>query len=216
MSDWFDLSIPSPKCYFSFLFRKVKVAQSCLTLCDPMDYTVHGILRARMLEWAAIPFSGDLLNPGIEPRYPAPQAYSLSAEPEGKPKNTGVGKPIPSPADLPDPGIKPGLLHCRKILYQLRYQGSPVFRKLNINSRNPFGHDRICTNFSAGRKGRLEGCSRKPQTGGFHVIYFTLIFLIFEYQIIYLTLVHIHVTLYNQIKSHFHLEQVVTFSVPLQ
>ena len=50
-----------------------------------------------------------------------------------------------------------GLLHCRQILYQLRYQGSPVFRKLNVNSRNPFGHDRICAIFSAGRQGRLEG-----------------------------------------------------------
>ena len=36
---------------------KVKVAQSCLTLCDPMDSTVHGILWARILEWVAIPFS---------------------------------------------------------------------------------------------------------------------------------------------------------------
>ena len=35
----------------------MKVAQSCLTLCDPMDYTVHGILQARILEWVAIPFS---------------------------------------------------------------------------------------------------------------------------------------------------------------
>ena len=35
---------------------KVKVAQSCLTLCDPMDYIVHGILQARILEWVAIPF----------------------------------------------------------------------------------------------------------------------------------------------------------------
>ena len=34
---------------------KVKVAQSCP--CDPMDYTVHGILQARILEWVAIPFS---------------------------------------------------------------------------------------------------------------------------------------------------------------
>ena len=33
---------------------KVKVAQSCLTLCDPMDYTVHAILQARILEWVAI------------------------------------------------------------------------------------------------------------------------------------------------------------------
>ena len=34
----------------------VKVSQSCLTLCDPMDYTVNGILQARILEWVAIPF----------------------------------------------------------------------------------------------------------------------------------------------------------------
>ena len=36
---------------------KVKVAQSCPTLCDPMDCTVHGILQARILEWVAFPFS---------------------------------------------------------------------------------------------------------------------------------------------------------------
>ena len=36
---------------------KVKVTQSCPTLFDPMDYTVHGILQARILEWVAIPFS---------------------------------------------------------------------------------------------------------------------------------------------------------------
>ena len=41
----------------AFCKRKMKVAQSCLTLCDPMDYTVHGILQARILEWVAIPFS---------------------------------------------------------------------------------------------------------------------------------------------------------------
>ena len=41
----------------SVLIVKVKVAQSRLTLCDPMDYPVHGILQARMLEWAAFPFS---------------------------------------------------------------------------------------------------------------------------------------------------------------
>ena len=38
-------------------FAKVKVTQSCLTLCDPVDYTVHGILQARILEWAAFSFS---------------------------------------------------------------------------------------------------------------------------------------------------------------
>ena len=35
----------------------VKATQSCLTLCDPMDYTLHGILQARILKWVAFPFS---------------------------------------------------------------------------------------------------------------------------------------------------------------
>ena len=36
---------------------KVKVAQLCLILCDPMDYIVHGILQTRILEWVSFPFS---------------------------------------------------------------------------------------------------------------------------------------------------------------
>ena len=36
---------------------KVKVAQLCPALCDPMDYTVHGILQAIILEWVAVPLS---------------------------------------------------------------------------------------------------------------------------------------------------------------
>ena len=36
---------------------EVKVAQSCPTLCNPMDYTVHGLLQARLVEWVAFPFS---------------------------------------------------------------------------------------------------------------------------------------------------------------
>ena len=39
------------------IYMKVKVAWSCPTLCDPMDYIVHGILQARILEWGAIAFS---------------------------------------------------------------------------------------------------------------------------------------------------------------
>ena len=40
-----------------YVLVKVKVAQSCPTLCDPTDYTVHGILQARILECVAFPFS---------------------------------------------------------------------------------------------------------------------------------------------------------------
>ena len=50
---------------------KVKVTQSCPTLCNPVDCTAHGILQARILEWVAFPFSGDLPNPGIKSRSPA-------------------------------------------------------------------------------------------------------------------------------------------------
>ena len=63
---------------------KAKVSQSCLTLCDPMDYTTHGILQARILEWVL-----SLLQ-----------------------------------RILPTQDSNWDLLHCRRILYQLSYQGS--------------------------------------------------------------------------------------------
>ena len=65
----------------------MKVTQSCPTLCDPMDYTVHGILQARILEWVAFPSPGDLPDSGIEPWSPALQADALPSKPPGKPYN---------------------------------------------------------------------------------------------------------------------------------
>ena len=73
---------------------KVKVAWSRPTLCNPMDYTVHGILQARILEWVAFPFSRGSPQPGdlgIGPRSPALQADSLPAEPQGKPTDMEGG-----------------------------------------------------------------------------------------------------------------------------
>ena len=61
------------------------VNQSCLTLCDPMDYSlpdssVHGILQARYWSGWPFPSPGDLLDSGIEPGSPALQADSLPSE----------------------------------------------------------------------------------------------------------------------------------------
>ena len=64
------------------------VTQSCPTLCDPMDCnppgsSIHGIFRARILEWVAIP------DPGIEPMSPtspALQVDSLLLSHRGSPK----------------------------------------------------------------------------------------------------------------------------------
>ena len=87
---------------------KVKVAQLCPTLFDPVDYIVCGILQVRILEWVAFPFSGDLPNPRIEPRSPALQVDSLPAQPPGKPKNTGMGSLSLLQQMFPMPGIELG------------------------------------------------------------------------------------------------------------
>ena len=49
-SSWLGIPLTRPP-------AKVKVVQPCLTLCNPTDYTVHGILQARILEWVARGFS---------------------------------------------------------------------------------------------------------------------------------------------------------------
>ena len=63
-----------------FAKMKVKVAQSCLTLCDHMKYSME---FSRPENWSGKPFSssGDLPNQGIDSRSPALQADSLPAEP---------------------------------------------------------------------------------------------------------------------------------------
>ena len=47
---------PQVKTVEEVKWSEVQVAQSCLTLCNSMDYTVCGILQARILEWVAFPF----------------------------------------------------------------------------------------------------------------------------------------------------------------
>ena len=70
----------------TFSCCEVKVTQLCPTLCDPMDYTVHGVLQARILEWVAF-----FLLQQIFPT----QEWNQD------------------------------LLHCRWLLHQLNYHGSP-------------------------------------------------------------------------------------------
>ena len=97
-----------------------------MSLCNSTAYTVHGILQARILEWIAIPFSGDLPNPGIELRSPALQVDSLPAEPQGKPKNPRVGGLSLLQQIFSTQELNWDLLHYQQILYQLSYQGSPI------------------------------------------------------------------------------------------
>ena len=61
--------------------NKVKVAQSCPTVCDPMDRIVHAFSRPEYWSGQLFPSPGDLPNPGIEPRSPALQVVSLPSKP---------------------------------------------------------------------------------------------------------------------------------------
>ena len=78
--------------------------------------------------WSGWPFSSpeDLPNPGIEPRSHVIQVDSLPAEPQGKAKNIGVGSLSILQQIFPTQESNQDLLHCKRILYQLGYQGSPT------------------------------------------------------------------------------------------
>ena len=56
-----------------------------MTFCDPMDYRVHGIFQARILDWVGFPFPGGASQPRDDPRSTALQVDSLPDEPKGKP-----------------------------------------------------------------------------------------------------------------------------------
>ena len=90
-------------------------------------WTIQSMEFSRPEYWTGQPFPppGDLPNPGIEPGFPALQVDSLSAEPPGKPKNTRGGSLSLLQVIFVTLELNRGLLHCRQILYQLSYQGSP-------------------------------------------------------------------------------------------
>ena len=68
----------------------------------------RGILQARILEWVAFPFPRASSQPRGQTQVSCITGRYFTAEPLGKPKNTGLGRLSPAPADLPDPGIEQG------------------------------------------------------------------------------------------------------------
>ena len=111
---------------------KVKVTHSYSALCNPTNYTAHGILQARILERAAFPFSRGSSQPKDQtkvshiagrffyqlsqkenPRIIEWVAYPFSRGSSGPRKRTQVSC------------IAGRFLHCMWILYQLNYEGRP-------------------------------------------------------------------------------------------
>ena len=104
---------------------KVKLFSRVRLFATP--WNIQSMEFSRPEYWSGQPFPspGNLPNSGIEPQSPALQVDSFPAEPQGKPKNTGVGSLSLLWWIFPAQELNWGLLHCRRILYQLSYQGSP-------------------------------------------------------------------------------------------
>ena len=108
-----------------------EIFKKCVKVASPVWlFVTPWTIISKPEYWSRYPFPspGDLPNPGIKPRSPALQADSLPAEPQGKPKNTGVGRLSLLQQIFPTEELYWDLLNCRWILFQLSYQGSP-FKK---------------------------------------------------------------------------------------
>ena len=104
---------------------KVKVAQLCPTLCDPMECSPWTSLGQNTGVGSLSLLQGIFPTPWVKPKSPPLQTDSLPAKPQGKPKNTGVDSLSLLQQIFPTQESNRGLLHHGQILYQLSYQGSP-------------------------------------------------------------------------------------------
>ena len=104
---------------------------SCVRLFET-PWIIQSMEFSRPEYWSGYPFPSPrhLPNLGVEPRSPALLEDSLPAKPQGKLKNTAVGSLFLPQGIFPTQESNQVLLHCRQILYQLNFQGSP--RNVNL------------------------------------------------------------------------------------
>ena len=133
------------------------VAQWCPTLCNPMDYTVYEILQARILEWVAYPFSRGSSQPRDQTQVSCIAGGFFTSCATGEFQEyswNGVGSLSLLQQIFLIQESNPGLLHCRRILYQLSHQGSQEDIKMLINTWKKAQHCSL-----------LEKCKSKLQWG---------------------------------------------------
>ena len=116
------------------------VAQSCPTLCNPMDCSppgssVHGDSLGKNTRVGCHAFLQGLFPTRDQTQVSHIAGGFFIFKPPGKPKNTGVGSLFHLQGNFPTQELNHGLLHCRWILYQLNFQGSP--RGLPRKQREP-------------------------------------------------------------------------------
>ena len=101
--------------------------QSRPTLCDPMDYTDDGILQARVLEWVAVPFSRGSSQPKDQTQVSCIGGGFFTSWATREAQEYWSGSVFFLQRIFLTQELNWGLLHCRWILYQLSFQGSPQF-----------------------------------------------------------------------------------------
>ena len=157
---------------------QVKVSHS--TLCNPMEFAVHGILQARILELVVFPFSRGSSQPRDRTQVSHTAGDSLPAEPQGKPKNTGVGSPSLRQRIFPIQELNWSLLHCQR----RQWHPTPVLLPGKSHGRrslvggSPWGREesdmteRLHFHFSLSCIGEGNGnplqysCLENPRDGG--------------------------------------------------
>ena len=99
---WFSISITCK------VKVTVKATQLCLTLCHPMDYTVRGILQARILDWVAFPIHRGSSQPRDWRQVSHTAGGFFTSWATREVQEHWSGQSISSPVDLPEPGIELG------------------------------------------------------------------------------------------------------------
>ena len=127
----------------------MKLAQSCPTLCDPMDcslpgFSVHGIFHARVLEWVAISFSRGSSWPRDQTKVSCIAGRRLPSEPPGKPEwrfevkwSRSVCPTLCNPMDCSLPGFS-----VHEILHAI------ILEQITISYSRGFSQPRVQTHVS--------------------------------------------------------------------
>ena len=113
-----------------------------------MDYIAHGILQARILEWVAVPFSRGSSQPRDQTQVSHIAGGFSTSGTTREAQEYWSGQPIPSPGELPDPGIKMGSPALQADSLPAERPGKPRFSFLTeAHSLNSMKHfcTRACT-----------------------------------------------------------------------
>ena len=96
-------------------------------------YTVHGTLQARILEWVTFPFSGRSSQPRDQTQVSHISGGFFTSWATREAQEYGVGSLSFLQGIFPTQELNQGLLHCRRILYQLSYEGSSLWLAVMTN-----------------------------------------------------------------------------------